>query len=64
MITPDMIITDILRRYPSTLSVFEKYGLHCCECQVADFEQLEHGAGVHNVELGSLLDELNRTIAN
>ncbi|MBU5637362.1 DUF1858 domain-containing protein [Geomonas sp. Red69] len=62
MISKDMTISEILRRYPQTLPVFERYGLDCYDCQIADFEQLEHGASVHKVDLKALLDELNKSI--
>lgn len=62
MISKDMTINDILRRYPQTLPIFERYGLDCYDCQIADFEQLEHGATVHKADLQALLDELNRAI--
>jgi hybrid cluster-associated redox disulfide protein len=57
-----MTIGEIIRRHPETLRVFEKYGLDCYECQIADFEALEHGAGVHKVNVDELLLELNRII--
>lgn len=63
MITRDMFIGDIVRLYPTTLQVFEKYGLDCFECQIADFEALEHGASVHKLNVDQLLEELNRSIS-
>lgn len=62
MITRDMTIGDIIRRYPQTMKIFRQYGLDCFECQIADFEALEHGAGVHKVDVEKLLEELNRSI--
>lgn len=62
MINKDMIIGEIVRRYPRTLAVFEKYKLTCFECQIADYEVLEHGADVHNVNVENLLKELNEVI--
>ena len=62
MITKDMTIGEIVRLYPQTLEVFSRFGLDCFECQVAEFEQLEHGAGVHKVDVDKLLVELNRMI--
>ena len=62
MITREMFIGEIVRLYPETMKVFEKYGLDCFECQIADFEALEHGANVHKVDVDVLLEELNRTI--
>jgi hybrid cluster-associated redox disulfide protein len=62
MINKDMLIGEIVRRHPETLAVFEKYKLTCFECQIADYEALEHGADVHHVNVELLLDELNRAI--
>jgi len=62
MITKDMHISDILQRYPQTLKVFEKFGLDCFECQIADYEALEHGATVHKLNVDELLAELNRVV--
>lgn len=62
MITKDMIIADIIREHPQTLQVFKRYHLECYECQIADLETLEHGAGVHKVAIGDLLDALNRSL--
>jgi len=62
MITKEMIITDIITRHPETLTVFKSYNLDCYECQIADIETLEHGAGVHKVEIDALLDALNRSL--
>lgn len=60
MITKDMTISEILRRHPETLPIFERYGLDCFDCQIADYEELEHGASVHKVDIDALLAELNR----
>ncbi len=64
MITKEMTINQILRTYPETLPVFQRYGLDCHDCQIADFEQLEHGATVHNVDIDSLVKELNSHLEN
>jgi len=63
MITRDMIIADIIREHPETLTVFKKFNLECYECQIADLETIEHGAGVHKVAIDELLDALNRSLA-
>ncbi len=64
MITKDMIIGDIIRQYPQTAQVFVRHNLECCECQIADLETLEHGAGFHKLEIDQLLSELNSLIAS
>lgn len=63
MITKEMTIGEIIRRYPQTMAVFEKYGLNCSDCQIADLEDLQHGAGVHKADMEQLLAELNRIIS-
>jgi hybrid cluster-associated redox disulfide protein len=62
MITKDMIIADIINQHPETLPVFQEFKLDCYECQIADLETLEHGAGVHHVAVPELLDALNRSL--
>jgi hybrid cluster-associated redox disulfide protein len=57
-----MTISEILTRHPQTLAVFREFGLSCQECQIADFEEVEHGAGVHHVDIELLLRELNKAI--
>ena len=62
MITKSMIISDIIIQHPETLPVFKRYNLDCYECQIADLETLEHGAGVHKVAIQELLDALNSVL--
>ena len=64
MITKEMTISEILRRHPETLPVFERYGLDCYDCQIAEFEELEHGASVHKVDIDQLVHELNSRLTN
>lgn len=63
MITKEMTISEIIRRYPQTIHVLKQYGLDCSDCQIADIEELEHGANVHHANLTSLLSELNKLIS-
>jgi len=64
MIDRNMTIEEIIRRYPQTVAVFKRFGLDCNECQIAAYEAVEHGAGVHKVNIDELLTELNRVIAS
>ncbi len=63
MISKDMTIGDIIRRYPETISIFEQYGLDCHDCQIADFEAVEHGASVHKIDVEKLVAELNKKLS-
>jgi hybrid cluster-associated redox disulfide protein len=62
MITREMTIAEIIANYPQTMQVFRSFGLDCMECQIADYEEVEHGAGVHNVDIEQLLKALNESI--
>lgn len=63
MITREMTIAEIIANYPQTMQVFRSFGLDCMECQIADYEEVGHGAGVHNVDIEQLLKALNKAIS-
>lgn len=62
MISRGMTIAEIIAKYPETMPVFSEFGLDCMECQIADYEEIEHGAGVHDVDVEKLLKALNKSI--
>ena len=62
MIDKEMKIEDVLRRYPKAIPVFERFGIDCAQCQLSEYENLEHGAKVHGIDLPTLLRELNKTL--
>ena len=63
MITREMKIEEICRKYPAAIAVFKEFGLDCNECQIAAFEDLEHGATVHDVDIDKLLKRLNAVVS-
>jgi hybrid cluster-associated redox disulfide protein len=52
----------VLRRYPQAIPVFERFGIDCAQCQLSEYENLEHGAKVHGIDLPTLLRELNKAL--
>ncbi len=62
MITREMTIAEIIASHPETIAVFRSFGLDCMECQIADYEEVGHGAGVHNVDIDKLLKALNEVV--
>jgi hybrid cluster-associated redox disulfide protein len=62
MIRKEMKIEDVLRKYPQTVAVFERFGIDCAGCQLSQFEDLEHGAKVHKIDLETLLKSLNESL--
>ena len=63
MITREMKIEEIIRLHPEIIEVLKGFGLDCSACSVAEYEDLEHGAGVHKVNIDELLVCLNKTIS-
>lgn len=63
MITKDMKIEEIIRTYPQTLKIFDLYGIDCATCHLKEYENLEAGAKVHNIDLHAIVEDLNREIA-
>ncbi len=62
MIHKEMKIEDVLRRYPQTIPVFRRFGFDCAGCQLSEFENIEHGARVHRIDLETLLKGLNESV--
>lgn len=61
-ITKDIPIGEIVSKYPETIEVFLKHGLHCIGCQLANLETLEIGAKAHGIDIKQILKELNEKI--
>jgi len=59
-ITADMIIHDVVSKYPETVKVFQGHGLPCTACQVGARESVAGGARTHSLEVGPLVADLNR----
>lgn len=62
MITKDMVIMEIVRKYPETLPVFGQFGMGCLGCSGALHESLEQGAQVHGIDIDKMLKALNNRL--
>jgi len=62
MIRKEMRIEEVLRKYPQTVAVFQRFGIDCANCQLSEYEDLEHGAKVHKIDLETLLKSLNESL--
>jgi len=62
-ITADMVIHDVVTKYPQTAKVFQGHGLPCTACQVGARESVAAGARTHRLAVEPLLNDLNR-VAN
>lgn len=62
IITPDMPIGDVVRKYPDTVNVFLSHGLMCVGCAVARFENIRQGAQAHGIDVDVLVEDLNKAV--
>ena len=61
-ITKDMVLGEVIMKYPRTMEVFFKYNLPCAMCHFASGETIEQAAELHEVNLAKLLKELNKSV--
>lgn len=61
-ITGDMSIGDVVGKWPETVEVFTKHGMHCVGCAIAAFESIEMGAKAHGMDIDKLLRDLNAKV--
>ncbi len=59
LITKDMSLADIVDQWPVTVGIFKQYGMGCLGCAIAHFETLEQGVMAHQIDLDSILCDLN-----
>jgi len=61
-ITTDMVIHDVVTKYPATVKIFHGHGLPCTACAVGARESVAGGARTHHFspeKLETLLQDLN-----
>lgn len=63
MITKDMIIGDVLDKYPTTAPLFLNMGMHCLGCPASRGESIAEACMVHGADADQLVKALNDHIA-
>ncbi|NTU70335.1 MAG: DUF1858 domain-containing protein [Coriobacteriia bacterium] len=58
-ITPDTLIKDVLAFKDGAADVFDRHGLACPSCLAAGMESIREVAVMHDVAVGSLLEDLS-----
>lgn len=62
LIIKDMLIGDIINKYPEAAGIMLSYGLHCVGCSANPFDTIESGCMVHGMDeetVEKLVDEIN-----
>lgn len=62
-ITKDMIIGEVIEKWPATEKVFKKYfGSGCFTCPGSKNEDISFGALMHNADEETVVRELNAAV--
>ncbi|MEK7520295.1 MAG: DUF1858 domain-containing protein [Patescibacteria group bacterium] len=62
-ITERTYVAEAVIKYPESVAVFTKYGLHCVGCMGSQFDTIASGAAIHGINITHLLHDLNTHIA-
>lgn len=63
MLSADLTVDEVLRRWPQTLPVFVRLKLNCVGCDMAAFETLADIARTYDLMLPELLAQLEAAMA-
>ena len=58
-ISAEALLPDVVKQYPGTRAIFDRYGLHGCGAPDGPRERIDWFARLHGVPLDKLLRELN-----
>jgi len=61
-ITKDMLIGDIVKKYPNSVEIMMDHGLQCVGCHIAYWETIEQGAASHRIDVDKLIYDLNEKL--
>jgi len=62
MITPNLVVADLLQIYPQTIPVFNKYKMGCVGCVMAPFETLTEATAIYKIPLNQFIFDLETVI--
>jgi hybrid cluster-associated redox disulfide protein len=66
-ITRDMMLGELVQKYPEAAMLMAKRGMHCVGCGMAAWETIEQGCRAHGMsekDIDSLVEEMNRSAEN
>lgn len=61
-ITKDMLIGEVVQKYPETVEVMFKHGMHCIGCGMTAYESVEQGCmghGMDEKQVDAMVKEMN-----
>nr|WP_091586342.1 DUF1858 domain-containing protein [Mesorhizobium qingshengii] len=61
-INPDMVVDEIMRRWPATVAVLLRYRMLCVGCPIGTFHTVAEACREHQIEEGDFLLELESVV--
>jgi len=61
-ITKDMLMGEIVQKYPQAVETLLSHGMHCIGCHVAYWETIGQAAATHGIDVDKLTKELNSKV--
>jgi hybrid cluster-associated redox disulfide protein len=58
MPTADLMVDEVMRRWPSTIRVFLDFRMRCVGCPIASFHSVDEACGEHNADASAFLTKL------
>jgi hybrid cluster-associated redox disulfide protein len=62
-ITPDLLVDDVMARWPLTIRVFLNFKFLCIGCPIGSFHTVEDACREHHADLTAFLDALRAEAA-
>ena len=62
-ITGSMTLGEAVSKYPRTMEVLFRYGMHCIGCHISAYETIEQGALAHGMgkeDIKKMIEEMNK----
>ena len=59
MVNKDMLIGELLEKFPQAAPVLMSIGMHCLGCPSAQAESLADAAMVHGIDADVLVEKIN-----
>ncbi|MEH2540813.1 MULTISPECIES: DUF1858 domain-containing protein [unclassified Bradyrhizobium] len=56
--TVDLMVDDVMRRWPSTIRVFLDFRMRCVGCPIATFHSVDEACDEHSVDAAAFLSKL------
>jgi hybrid cluster-associated redox disulfide protein len=61
-IRPDMLVDDVMRRWPWTIRTFIQWGMKCVGCPFGTFHSIEHACEEHKTDRAAFLEALDDAV--